>query len=169
MSGIDLLKIIRKSDFQTKVLMITSNSSFDLLVEISELRISKYLIKPITRSELQESIKFVIKELKEFKILNISEIKLAKNLLWNNDKASLYSNGEVIELTNQEIKIINLFANNIGRKLSYDDIIIEIWGYSYDDKVNSLKTSIKKLRKKVNNVLIDNIYSYGYILKDFKS
>ena len=57
---------------------------------------------------------------------------------------------------------MHIFTKNINTELSYGDIVIYIWDSFEDDKINSLKTAIKKLRKKIPSDLIENVYGIGY-------
>ena len=162
LNGIELLEKIRINDFNTKAIMLTAHSDTNHLLKATELKLTKYLVKPITRIELKEALSLVHNELNNFKIIPTNKIKIDDNYFWDNNSMDLYYNNTTIELTPQEKKILQLFFDNINKTLSYEIIINFVWNDSYDDKLDSLKTLIKKLRKKTPDNLIKNVYAIGY-------
>lgn len=162
MSGLEFVKKIRMNDHETKVVMMTARSDFEAILEATELKLTKYLIKPINRKDLQESIELLLYELTNFKILNEKNISLGHNIFWNINNKELTKFGQIIPLTPTESKILDFFFQNRKRVLSFDDIIIHIWNNFDEDKKESLKTIIKRLRKKLPETLIQNEYGVGY-------
>lgn len=163
-NGIDLLKKIRENDHYAKVIMLTAHSDNEHLLKAIELKLTKYLIKPISRLELKSALDLVHEELNDYKIISTSKIKLKDNYQWDNITHELYYKSILVELTPQERRILELFFNNINKTLSYEIIIDYIWIDSFENKLDSLKTLIKKLRKKTPDELIKNVYATGYKL-----
>ncbi len=162
LSGIELLQIIRKKDHTTKALMLTAHSTTDFLLKASELKLTKYLIKPISRDELKEALNFTIEELNKFNTTTKQILTLKENYSWNYKQKKLLNNCIEVNLTIQEIKILDMFFNNLNINLSYENIILYIWNDFENDKIDSVKTAIKKLRKKLPKNIISNIYGFGY-------
>ncbi len=161
-SGIELLQIIRKKDHATKALMLTAHATTEFLLKASELKLTKYLIKPITRDELKDALTFTIEELNKFSTINKEIIVLKENHSWDCMQKKLLNDNIEVNLTIQEIKILDILFNNLNTNLSYEDITFYVWNNFENDKIDSLKTAIKKLRKKLPNNTISNIYGFGY-------
>ncbi len=161
-SGIELLQIIRKKDHTTKALMLTAHTTTDFLLKASELKLTKYLIKPITRDELKEALNLTIEELNKFNTISKNILILKENYRWDYKQKKLLNDNIEVNLTIQEIKILDLFFNNLNINLSYEDIILHIWNNFENNKLDSVKTAIKKLRKKIPENIISNIYGFGY-------
>jgi DNA-binding response OmpR family regulator len=164
MSGLDLLKKIRQEDHTTKAIMLTAFSNKNYLLDASELKLTKYLLKPITRSELKDALSKAIEELQNFKIISNHIIYFRDNFAWETQSYTLFQNSKEIPLTPNERKILKLLFSNINRVFSIDDIIVYVWDSFENDKNIALKTAIKKLRAKLPKGVIENVYAQGYKL-----
>ena len=138
MSGLDLLTIIRKKDHTTKALILTAYTTKEFLLKASELKLTKYLLKPITRDELSDALALAIDEINSFNITSKDILFLKDNYTWNYLEKKLFKYNEMVSLTIQEIKILDLFFNNLSKDLSYEDIIIYVWDDFENDKENSV-------------------------------
>ena len=162
MNGIELLQKIRQKDHSVKSIILTAHTTTDFLLQASELKLTKYLEKPVTRAELKEALDLVITELNSFRIVSKKTYTLKENHLWDYTEQKLFKNHIEIKLTLQESQILALLFDNINTKLSYDTMITHIWDNFEEDKINALKTAIKKLRKKLPEDTIVNVYGFGY-------
>ena len=165
LSGIELLQIIREKDHTTKALMLTAHTETDFLIQASELKLTKYLIKPITRRALKEAIELTIEELCKFKTESKDILILHKGYTWNYDEKKLLKNSIEIILTIHEVNLLEFFFKNLNIRLSYDNIIQNVWNDAENTNIGSVKTAIKKLRTKIPKNLILNIYGFGYMLQ----
>ncbi len=164
LNGLDLLKIIREDDHSTKVIMLTAHSDTRYLLEATELKLTKYLIKPISRSELKDALNIVVSELLKFNVLSKKIINLPDGYYWDCIALELLNKNSSVLLTNKERELLKILFSNINMVHTYGNIIINIWyENSYNaDKLDSLKTIIKNLRKKLPKDIIKNIFSVGY-------
>ncbi|MEA3288873.1 MAG: response regulator transcription factor [Campylobacterota bacterium] len=162
LNGIELLSKIREKDHTTKAIMLTAHSETSYLLDAAELKLTKYLVKPISRAQLKESLNIVLEELSRFKTVSSKLVILKDGYIWNKDKKELLKDNIEEKLTSNEIKALDLFFNNIGISLPYDDIIVHIWDDFEKDKVDSVKTLIKHLRRKLPKDTIKNVYGIGY-------
>ncbi len=161
LNGIDLVKKIREHDYTTKIIMLTANADVDTLLKATELKLTKYLVKPIGREQLKEALHLVIQELSSFEIKSKKIIMLKDGYSWDIENIELRSDIKVLLLTNKEREILKLLFSNTNLVYTYDDIIENIWGYD-SDKIDALKTIIKNLRKKLPKDSIKNIFGVGY-------
>jgi DNA-binding response OmpR family regulator len=162
MNGIELLQKIRLKDHRVKSIILTAHTDTKFLLQASELKLTKYLLKPITRAELKEALDLVINELNSFDIISKKTYILKENHLWDYTQQKLFKNNIEVTLTLQESKILGLLFDNINNKLSYETIILYLWDDFEKDKINAVKIAIKKLRKKLPDETIANIYGFGY-------
>ncbi len=162
MSGIELLQEIRKNDHTTKAIMLTANSDVNTLLSASELKLTKYLIKPVSRSELKEALSLAIKEIQNFTTLANKIIVLKDSFYWDTQNSKLFQHDKEKILTKQEIKLLSYLLSDIKRTFSVDDIVFELWYDSEKPKDNALKTLIKGLRKKLPQGTIKNVFGVGY-------
>ncbi len=165
MNGIDLIKKIRETDHSTKVIMLTAHSEVEILLEATELHLTKYLTKPIKGDELFEALTKAANEIGKFKVANRSLLELKDDYSWDFQENILLKSGEEIHLTPTEKKILNMLFSNANITITYDMLMEEAWdnfdGYSID----TIKTMIKNIRKKLPKDTISNVYGTGFKFK----
>jgi len=161
-SGIDFLREIRKTDHATKAIMLTGNSDVETLLSATELKLTKYLVKPVSRSDLREAITLAQEEILHYSTLSNKIINMKDSFYWDSENRKLMHDDEEQDLTKKEIELLALLFSNIKKIFSVDDIIFELWSYTDEPKNDALKTLIKTLRKKLPKGSIKNIFGVGY-------
>lgn len=161
-SGIDFLRKIRESDHTTKAIMLTANSDVETLLNATELKLTKYLVKPVSRSDLREAIALAEEELLSYTVVSKKIIKMKDSFYWDNETQQLFCKDEEIALRKKEIELLTLLFSNPHKIFSVEDIVLELWYYSEKDKGDALKTLIKALRRKLPKDTIKNVFGVGY-------
>jgi DNA-binding response OmpR family regulator len=157
--GISLAKKIREHDKTTKIIITTAFSDSKYLLEAVELNLERYLVKPLTKRNLLPALQKAVDGLKENAILSFSE-----NFYFNYDTELFYFDDKVIDMTKKELTFLKLLVKNKDRIVSYSQIESEVWGDEYMS-MNSLRTSLGFLRKKLPKNIIKNVSNMGYTLK----
>ncbi len=161
MDGITLSKKIRKLDQTTKIIISTAFSDKDYLMEAIELRLEKYIIKPLTSRNLIPALTKAVEDLEKEKDV---KIVLSENFYFDNSTSLFYLDEKVIELNKKELLFLKLLVLNKDRVVSYEEIEQYVWEDEYMS-LNSLRTTIGFLRKKIPFNCIKNISNMGYKLK----
>lgn len=161
-SGIEFLREIRRSDFTTKAIMLTANSELETLLSATELKLTKYLVKPVSRSDLREAIALAEEELMSYTVVPNRIIRMKDSFYWDQEQRKLLSQNEEFSLSKKEIALLTLLFSNINKIFSTDDIIYELWYDTDEPKNAALKTLIKNLRKKLPKGTIKNVFGVGY-------
>ena len=162
LSGIDLLKRVRESDYSTKAVMLTAHSDLDFLLSGNQLKLTKYIVKPLSREVLNETIDMLVNEMTNFKIVSLKNLVLKSGYQWNFEKSELLKDGSLIHLTSSERRLFECFAKNINTTLNFDEIIVFVWDSFDRDKRDTLKTLVKTLRGKLPDDIIENVFGVGY-------
>lgn len=63
LNGLDLLRKIRETDYNTEAIMLTAHTDKSFLLDANSLKITKYLVKPINRKDLNETLNLTISKL----------------------------------------------------------------------------------------------------------
>jgi DNA-binding response OmpR family regulator len=161
-NGLELLKKIRLSDYKTKAIILTAHTTKDFLLDATSLKLTKYLVKPISRQELEDALSLTINELSQYNILPVKKIDLAQNYSWNHELKELRHHNSLIKLTSKERNFLELLFSHKNRVFTYDEIFEGVWGFEEEISLNSLKNMIKRLRKKLPQDTIVNIFNEGY-------
>ena len=159
-NGLEVAHEIRKKDEISKIIMLTSNSENEKLLEAIPLKLEQYLVKPIKLNELKSTLNSVIEKLR---VENSCTIILSDNLIFCNKNNRVYENNKEIKLTKNEIKLIKLFLENRGYTLETVIIFNYIWD-DLDYSMTKLRSLINRLNSKLTNKLIQSEYGIGYKL-----
>lgn len=165
LSGLELAAKIREYDHNTKIIMLTAHSDVEYLLEATDLKLTKYLIKPVSREDLKSALTLAIDELFCFTVLSNNIIYLKDNCHWNPKDMDLYIDDKVVPLTKNEKLLTNLLISKLNITFKYEEIISTLWPYEYNDKFPALKTLVKELRRKLPANYLENIRSIGYKFK----
>ena len=163
MNGIELIQKIRELDQNSKIIITTFKDDVQTLLQATELKLFKYLIKPIDFTTLKNIIEESIEELNRFNTVELNIINISPTLIWKTSEFELFSNNQIVKLTPKEKKVLNLLLQKPNQVFTYNEIIYEVWEKNNEigDR-KTLKTMITSLRKKIEDVEINNVYGYGY-------
>ncbi len=163
MNGIELIKKIRQLDQNSKIIITTFKDDIETLLQATELKLFKYLIKPIDFTALKNIIEESIEELNRFHTVELDIINISPTLVWKTSEFELFSNNKIVKMTPKEKKVLNLLLQKPNQVFTYNEIIYEVWEKNNEigDR-KTLKTMITGLRKKIKDVEINNVYGYGY-------
>ncbi|SFV51896.1 Putative two-component response regulator [hydrothermal vent metagenome] len=159
MNGVELARAIRKDDYTTVLIVITSYSDRKTLLELIDLHLLSYLVKPVSRTAL---ISTLVKAAQ--KVYGEQQINLSLNCSWDSKSKTLYYNGQQIGLTKRERSFFDLMVKKQGVPCAEDEIILNVWSDKYNETITntSIRTLVKNLRKKIPSKLIKNQYGVGY-------
>jgi len=166
MDGLELARNIRKMSAHTKIIIATAHSEQEKLLEALDMYIVKYIIKPISRFKLNEAVSIAIETLSSNNVdKDDNKLFLSENVIWEIDTKELLIDNQPIKLSKSESLALDHLCNSKNIQVSSFDIFVNVWEeldkeYSSD----SVRTLIKKLRKKLPEGCIDNIYGGYYKL-----
>jgi len=162
MSGLTLAKEIRKISKHTKIIILSAHSEQEKLMEAFDSNVVNYLIKPINRKKLRESIDTAIETLSPSKKETKSLICFAKGVTFNITTQEYVNKSNPVHLSKSESDLLTFLCQNQHISLSADDIFLHIWDdFDREFSGDSVRTLVKKLRKKLPEGILKNIYG-GY-------
>lgn len=162
LNGLELISKIRETDQKVKVIMLTAHSDKEFLIKAAELKLTKYLIKPIVGKELFEALNCAVEEIENLSVEYKKLIYLEDDFIWDINLKTLTHNNEEVRLTPKEKAILEFLFDKQNSVVSYDDIIYTIWEDSDTYSIDTLKSTVKSLRKKLPKDCIKNVYGTGY-------
>jgi len=164
MDGLTLARTIRKADKTVSIIMLTAFTDKEKLLEATELKLLKYLIKPMDLILFQETLDMLAKELSE---TSHNFVSLGEGYTWESSKKVLLHNATPIYLSAKETELLMIFIKKRYKCVSFQDIMAHVWIDDFDKEIsiNSVKNIVSDLRKKLSKDIIQNIYGIGYILK----
>jgi len=156
-----------KQDWDTPVIFVTSRTTEDDMVRILNEGADDYITKPVSRRELLARIAAVTRRTAKPAPLEVIEIGTYQI---DPQSRSLRFEGELIKLTDKEFELAMYVFNHIGRLLSRNQILANVWGYESDVNTRTVDTHISRIRKKLhltpeNGWRLSSIYHQGYRLE----
>lgn len=168
MDGIELIKHIYKENTNQKIIVLSAHNESEYLMELVNLGIYRFILKPMDYNNFFEIIFKVSKEIymKKYKVSDTKEIfiKLNCDLIWNKELKQLYLNDKLLKLTKKEFLLVELLLRIPEKIYVNEEIISYIWKEEFNENpdISNLKNLISRLRNKIPALKIDNIYGFGY-------
>lgn len=156
-NGIELIKKIRSINMGIPVIVISAYSKEEYLLQLINLKISHYILKPINNKKLYEAIKIALFD------ENHTMFEIYPSIYLDIENNTLYYKKQTIVLRKKEKHFLELLYKNKDKIITYDMIQEYIW-VDKDMTQNALKTFIKELRKKLPIQIIENVIQEGYKL-----
>jgi len=158
MNGIDFVKKVREVDLNVMVIMLTAHSDSEYLMELINLNINHFILKPLNLEKLDEGLKKYVQR-------NLFEsLKLSDDLVLDVLKRELiYKNNERIALRKKEKDFLEMLYKNRNSVTKYEQIEFELW-LDKEMTTYALRSFIKELRMKIPINIIKNIPQEGYSL-----
>lgn len=149
--GLEVLKSIRKWSI-LPVIIVSARGHENEKVEALDLGADDYITKPFGSSELLARIRTAIRHNQGIigeTQNNTAKLKLG-NLEIEYSKRIVWVDSEEIHLTPIEYKIIVLLSKHLGKVLTYDAIIREVWG-PYANERQALRVNMANIRRKIED------------------
>jgi len=163
MDGYELIKRIKSHREDTPVIFMSArNEELDRVVGL-ELGSDDYLSKPFLPRELVIRVNRLMERLYGNSNKDGDDINLGTYILSRKRRTLLDENGE-IPLTNNEFELLLYFSLNKNIVLNREQILDSVWGQDYFGSDRVVDDTIRRLRKKAENLSLDTVYGYGYKL-----
>jgi DNA-binding response OmpR family regulator len=162
--GLRLAAKIREDDQSVRIIMLTAHTEQEKLLAATELRLTKYLLKPVEPRQFKEALTLLAKELSHE---GNRFVKLGTDALWDKEKQTLLLHETPLSLTAKEQRLLELFVAKRSQTVHYTDIMVAVWEEALEKEISidSVKNLVSKLRKKIPGCNIASVYGSGYILK----
>jgi len=165
MSGLDVLKNIRRERIHTPVLILSAQSQIDQRVKGLDAGADDYLTKPFSIDELLARVRALLRR-------GASEspgILQVDDLMLNPATRDVTRGGQRIDLTLKEYALLEYLMRHTGRVLTRPMISEHVWNQDFDTFTNVIDVYVNYLRNKIDRgrtkKLIHTIRGSGYMLK----
>ena len=168
MPGIDgftVCKKIREKNSRVGIIMLSAKTQEMDKVNGLMLGADDYVTKPFSPSELAARVDAICRRISAGNDAP-SDILKSGPFTLSLLSRTLTKNGKIIDLTQVEFQLMELFMSNAETALERKQILVRIWGESYngDDKI--VDVNIRRLRMKIedepsNPAHLQTVWGYG--------
>ncbi|MDO4432839.1 MAG: response regulator transcription factor [Aerococcaceae bacterium] len=163
MDGFELVHLLRSTQHQLPILMMTAKVQFESLEKAFQLGVDDYVVKPIRLTELSLRVKAL---LRRSQLESQQVIRLAKTTLYYDRLAiEAYDSGELQTFQPKEFYVLFKLLSHPNKIFTRVDLMEEFWDASDDIDERVVDACIKRIRKKCQNYSdfdIETIRGLGY-------
>ncbi len=175
MDGLEICKRLREKSTRVPILMLTAKSEEIDKVLGLELGADDYLTKPFSIRELIARVKAILRRTQhqgDAATGRAQPTELAYDgLAIDLDKRRVTVEGNPVELTAKEFDLLALFASHPGKPFNREQLLNQVWGYSFSGYEHTVNSHINRLRAKIETDpseprFILTVWGFGYRFVD---
>lgn len=159
-NGLDFVRCLRHKDVLTPVIMTSTQTNQEILMDAINLNTTRYLQKPLQKKELLDALQLGVK-----KILNCrSSAYTVLDQGFSYDpinKAINRPDNTTVQLSKKEYLLLELLLSKKRLIVPYDVIESVVWQEALMS-MDALRTLVRGIRKKTYPTIISNINGTGY-------
>lgn len=167
LTGIEICRRVRKFSNVPIIMLTAKDETMDKVAGLDS-GADDYLTKPFAIEELLARMRVAFKHAHAGGAKKV--ILEVQGLEIDTDKRMVTVNGTVVDLTKKEYELLLYLVQNKNILLSREQILNEVWGYSYIGETNVVDVYIRYLRSKIDEAFgikyIHTIRGVGYYVKD---
>jgi DNA-binding response OmpR family regulator len=162
MNGMDLCRRLRRENQtrRTPIIMLTAKTSEADRIAGLDLGADDYIAKPFSVRELMARVRAVLRRVEE------EAAERYEDGLLTIDFADVRASCDDanVKLTNKEFLLLSALARKRGRVVTRQQLLDQVWGYSYYGDARTLDVHIRRLRQKLGACgdCIDTVVGVGY-------
>ena len=168
LTGIEICRRVRKFS-QVPIIMLTAKDEVMDKVAGLDSGADDYLTKPFAIEELLARMRVAFKHSEGSNTAKKTTLQV-QNLEIDTEKRMVTVDGKVVDLTKKEYELLTYLVQNKNIVLTREQILNEVWGYSYIGETNVVDVYIRYLRAKIDEAFgkkyILTIRGVGYYVKE---
>lgn len=164
MDGFEMVRRMRESGANTQFIFLSALDSAEDVVEGFRAGGHDYLRKPFDMSELMVRVESLLSRLEVPDAS--SELRVGK-ALFNADVGELRDEDRVEHLSSREAAILKILIQNRGKVVTYQQLLLDLWGDDSYYNLRSMNVFVSHLRTKlqrIGSVQIASVRGVGYKL-----
>lgn len=162
MSGLELCRRLRREPQtrKTPIIMLTAKSSEADKITGLEIGADDYITKPFSVKELIARVRAVLRRADSLEMRKYEDDKLVIDF----EDMQVFCQGQKVKLTRKEFALLANLVKNAGRVATRQNLLDNVWGYSYFGDTRTLDVHIRRLRQKLGECsdCIETVVGVGY-------
>ena len=149
MDGLELIKNVRQWT-NTPIIVLSARGREQDKVSALELGADDYLTKPFGAGELLARLKVMQRHTRNA-ISNSTTVFINGNIRVDLDKREVSVGSKKIDLTPTEYKLLCALAKQVGKVVTYQQLLREVWGKNAEENKHYLHIYTQHLRRKLGD------------------
>ena len=164
MNGMELCRKLRREPSTEKIpiVMLTAKAAERDKIAGLEIGADDYVVKPFSFKELMARIRAVLRrtESESVESATYSDGRLTVDF----GDMRVECESFPVKLTRKEFSLLNALIKNSGRVATRQNLLDDVWGYSYFGDTRTLDVHIRRLRQKLGEcgACIETVVGVGY-------
>lgn len=150
LDGLDLCREIRQHS-SVGLIVVSARTAEQDKVRALNLGADDYLTKPFGVDELLARMTATLRRSRPVEAAPAqSRIELGEVVV-DLDARAVTRGGELVQLTPTEFSLLKMLSVNVGRLLSYEQLLREVWGPGYETSREYVRVYVGRLRAKLED------------------
>lgn len=162
MSGMELCRRLRRETVthETPIIMLTAKAAEADKIAGLDLGADDYIVKPFSVKEVVARVRAVLRRAEKESAPKYEDARVVVDF---EDMRVVCDNNDV-KLTRKEFALLEHLIKNIGRVATRQQLLDNVWGYSYFGDTRTLDVHIRRLRQKMDECgnCIETVVGVGY-------
>ena len=162
MSGMELCRRLRRENQtrRTPIIMLTAKTSEADRIAGLDVGADDYIAKPFSVRELLARVRAVLRRVDDESDERYEDGRLTIDFA----DVRAACDGTNVKLTNKEFQLLSSLAKKRGRVVTRQQLLDQVWGYSYYGDARTLDVHIRRLRQKLGACgdCIETVVGVGY-------
>jgi DNA-binding response OmpR family regulator len=133
------------------IIMVTAKGEERDRVRGLDLGADDYIIKPFSATELLARVRAVLRRAQKTGNVVHKSVFIHGDLRIDFARAEVFRDEKMVFLSATEYRLLLQLAQNVGRVLSPEQLLTDVWGEEYRDDKEILWVSISRLRQKLES------------------
>ena len=169
LNGIEVLRRLRKES-AVPVILITARDAVMEKVTGLDTGANDYITKPFHIEELLARIRMVLRSADPASQGASGDVLTLDDLTLSLASRQVTRSDELIELTKTQYDLLEYLLRNRDIVLTRDQILSQVWGYSYAGNSNVVDVYIRYVRNRIHDTdeskIIETVRGIGYVIRD---
>lgn len=162
MSGIELCRRLRREPQteKTPIIMLTAKAGEADKIAGLDTGADDYVVKPFSIKEVIARVRAVLRRAEKETAPSYQDEKLSVDFA----DMRVHCDGRSVKLTRKEFALLTHLIKNAGRVATRQQLLDNVWGYSYFGDTRTLDVHIRRLRQKMEDCgkCIETVVGIGY-------
>ncbi|HSI88684.1 MAG TPA: response regulator transcription factor [Pyrinomonadaceae bacterium] len=162
MSGMELCRRLRREQLteKTPIIMLTAKAAETDKIAGLDTGADDYIVKPFSVKEVIARARAVLRRAEKEADPVYEDGRMSVDF----EDMRVNANGSAVKLTRKEFALLEHLIRNTGRVATRQQLLDNVWGYSYFGDTRTLDVHIRRLRQKMGDCgsSIETVVGVGY-------